>query len=111
MRIAANFFETMEIPLLRGRGFTERDNLAAPKVAIINEAAVREVLPGEDPLGQRFGSSPETSGEIEVVGVVRDIKYNALREPPPPTMYVPYVQSPLGAMAFVDPHRGAIRRP
>ena len=101
MRIAPNFFETMEIPVVRGRGLTERDNLPAPKVAIINEAAVRKFFPTEDPIGKRFGSNPETSGQMEVVGVVKDIMYNALREPPPATMYVPYVQSPIGAMAFV----------
>jgi predicted permease len=101
VRIAPNFFETMEIAIVRGRGFTERDNLAAPKVGILNEAAVRKFFPGEDPLGRRFGNTPETSGQIEVVGVVKDIMYNTLREPPPPTMYVPYVQSPLGGMAFV----------
>jgi predicted permease len=101
VRIAPNFFETMEIPLVRGRGFTDRDNLPAPKVAIINEAAVRKFFPTEDPLGKRFGSNPETSGQIEIVGMVKDVMYNALREPPPATMYVPYVQNPLSAMAFV----------
>jgi predicted permease len=101
VRIAPNFFETMEFALVRGRSLTERDNtLTAPKVAIINEAAVAKYLGGIEPLGQRFGSSPETSGQIEIVGVVRDIKYNDLREPAPPTMYVPYGQSPQGNMAY-----------
>ena len=101
VRIAPNFFATMEIPIVRGRAFTEHDNGPAPKVAIINEAAVRKFFNSEDPLGRRFGNSPETSNQIEIVGVVKDIMYNALREPPPATLYVPYVQSPLGAMAFV----------
>jgi predicted permease len=100
VRIAHNFFATMEMPLLAGRDLTERDNMAAPKVAIINEAAVRKLFPTTTPLGQRFGGNPETSDQIEVVGVVRDAKYNSLREPAPATMYVPYVQSPVGAMAF-----------
>jgi predicted permease len=69
-------------------------------VAIINEAAVRKFFPGEDPIGRRFGSSPETSDQIEIVGVVRDAKYNTLREPAPATMYVPYLQYPGGGMAF-----------
>ena len=100
--IAPSFFATMEMPLLRGRSFDDRDNLLdAPKVAIINEAAARKFFPGEDPLGRRFGHSPETSGQIEVVGVVKDAKYNALREPAPATMYLPYAQSPVGAMAVV----------
>jgi predicted permease len=101
VRVAPNFFETMEMPLLRGRQFSDRDNVPEPKVAIINEAAGRKFFPDEDPLGRRFGQSPETSGEIEIVGVVRDAKYNALREPAPPTMYVPYKHYPVGNMAFV----------
>jgi predicted permease len=100
VRIAPNFFETMEIPLMTGRAFTPRDDQAAPKVAIINEAAVRRFFPDESPLGRRFGSSPETSAQIEIVGVVRDVKYNSVRDSAPPTMYVPYVQNAVGAMAF-----------
>jgi predicted permease len=100
VRIAPDFFETMQIPVLRGRGFTDRDSLAAPKVGIINEAAARQFFPNEDPLGKRYGSTPETSDQIEVVGIVRDIKYNALREPAPATQYVPYTQNALGPMAF-----------
>ena len=101
VRIAPNFFETMEMPLLRGRNFTDRDNsLTAPKVAIINETAVRKFFPTEDPLGRRFGHSPETSDQFEIVGVLRDAKYNAVRDPTMATMYVPYAQSPVGAMAF-----------
>jgi predicted permease len=100
VRIASNFFETLGIPLLTGRAFTEADNFAAPRVAVINEAAVRKFFPNENPIGRRFGSTLETSSQIEVVGVVRDAKYNSVRDDAPPTMYVPYTQSPMGAMAF-----------
>jgi predicted permease len=101
VRVAPNFFATMEMPLLRGRPFTEQDNAPPPRVAIINEAAVRKFFPDEDAIGRRFGHSPETNGQLEVVGVVRDAKYNALRDPAPPTMYVPYGHYPAGPMAFV----------
>ncbi len=90
-----DFFETIGIPLKMGRRFTDDDSPKAPKVAIINEAAVRKFFGGENPLGRRFGTSPETSDEIEVVGVVRDAKYSEVREPPPPTMYVPHLQAKL----------------
>jgi hypothetical protein len=100
VRVAANFFDTMGIPLLAGRAFTVGDNFAAPRVAVINEAAVRKFFPSESPLGRRFGSTPETSSQIEVVGVVRDAKYNSVREDAPATMYVPYTQGPVGGMAF-----------
>jgi predicted permease len=100
VRIASNFFDTMGIPLLTGRAFTGADNFAAPRVAVINEAAVRKFFPDENPLGRRFGSTLETSSQIEVVGVVRDAKYNSVRDAAPPTMYVPYTQGPIGGMAF-----------
>ena len=101
VRIAPNFFEAMGIPLVAGRAFSDRDNTtAAPKVAIINEAAARNFFPGEDPLGRRFGGNPETSSQIEVVGIVRNVKYNDLRADAPPTMYVPYGQGNMGPMAF-----------
>jgi predicted permease len=100
VRIAPNFFETLQIPLVAGRAFMARDDQAAPKVAIINEAAARRFFPDENPLGRRFGSSPEDSGQTEIVGLVRDAKYNSVRDPAPPTLYVPHLQSPVGAMAF-----------
>jgi predicted permease len=84
----------MGIPVLRGRGFTEAENTAAaPKIAVINGAAARKYFPNESPIGRRFGASPETSGQIEIVGVVRDTKYDGVREAAPPTMFVPHLQT------------------
>jgi predicted permease len=100
MVISPNFFEVMGIPLVAGRSFTERDNDSAPKVAIINEAAARKYFPNENPIGHRFGSSVETTGQLEIVGVLHDVKYNSVREPAPPTMYVPYFQTRLGNAVF-----------
>jgi len=90
----------MEIPILLGRGFTSADTDTSPKVAVINEAAVRKYFPNEDPIGKRFGSSPETSGQLEIVGVLHDAKYNDVREPAPPTMYVPHTQARPAAVTF-----------
>ncbi len=99
--VAPNFFDAMGIPLLAGRRFTTRDGLTAPKVVILNEAAVRKYFPRENPLGHHLGQQFETSGDIEIVGVVKDARYNSLREDPPATMYVPYMQQPrLASMTF-----------
>ncbi len=95
--ISSNFFETMGIPLVRGRGLTPRDHETAAKVVVINEAAVRKYFPNEDPIGQRFGSSVENNNQLEIVGVLRDAKYNSVRDPAPPTMYVPYLQARPGS--------------
>jgi predicted permease len=98
--VSPGFFETMEMPLRLGRGLTDRDDQQAPKVAVINETAVRKYFPNENPIGQHFGSSIETAGQIEIVGVLRDAKYDSVREPAPPTMYVPYLQSRLASAMF-----------
>jgi predicted permease len=98
--ISANFFEVMEIPIVAGRGFTESDAATGPKVVVINQAAARKYFPNENPVGQRFGTSPETTGQMEIVGVLRDTKYSSVREPAPPTMYVPFTQSRAGSAVF-----------
>jgi predicted permease len=91
--VLPNFFDIMGIPTLTGRGFTPRDDDKAPKVVILNSAAVRKYFPGENPLGQRIGGSPEENATMEIVGIVRDVKYNSVRDEVPPTMYVPYAQT------------------
>jgi len=96
--VLPDFFEIMGIPVLTGRGFTSRDDDAAPKVAVINGAAARKYFPGENPIGRRFGSSPEENATLEIVGVVRDAKYNSVRDEAPPTMYVPYRQTRTGGV-------------
>ena len=101
MVVAANFLDTMGIRLTAGRGLTDRDTQAAPKVVVINDAAARKYFPRESPIGQHFGQRFETTGDMEIVGVVKDAKYNSIRDEAPPTMYVPYKQQPLlGNMTF-----------
>ena len=68
MTVAPGFFDTMEIPLLAGRGFEPRDDADAPRVAVINAAAATELFGTDDAVGRRFGFSQEERGEVEVVG-------------------------------------------
>jgi predicted permease len=98
--VSPAFFETMGMPLVAGRTFTERDTKDAPKVAIINEAAARRYFPNESPLGRRFGETLKDSGLIEIVAIVRDGKYNDIRGPVPPTLYRPYQQDYSGSVTF-----------
>ncbi len=91
--VSPGFFDTLGIPVTLGRAITERDTDAAPAVAVINEAAARLFFPGLNPVGQRFGYSFEDRGHFEVVGVARDVRYDSLREPPPPTMFIPQRQT------------------
>ena len=98
--VVPNFFETLGIKLKAGRTFNERDSQTAPKVVMINDSAAHKYFPGENPIGQHFGQSYETTGDMEVVGIVSDAKYNSLRDAAPPTMYVPFLQQRAGLMTF-----------
>ncbi|HYT64978.1 MAG TPA: ABC transporter permease [Vicinamibacterales bacterium] len=98
--ISPNFFDVMGIPIVLGRPLTNRDDAMAPKVVVINESAARKYFPNQNPIGQHFGSSPETTGQLEIVGVLRDAKYDSVRDAAPPTMYVPYPQTRLGNAVF-----------
>jgi predicted permease len=91
--VDVNYFSTFGIPLLLGRGFTLHDDAAAPKVAIINQKMAEDYFGKENPVGRRFGrKGPESSGQIEIVGVVPDAKYSDVRDAAPATAYFPALQ-------------------
>lgn len=91
LRVSPGYFETIRMPLVRGRGFTERDGPNAPMVAVINEAMARRLWPGEDAIGRRFRCYGET-WIIEVVGIARNAKYQTLGEESQSFMYFPLLQ-------------------
>ena len=101
MTVVPGFFETMEIPLLAGRAFEPRDDRDAPRVAVINAAAAAGLFGTDDAVGRRFGFSQEERDEVEVVGVVRDTRYDDLRGAAPPTVFRSAVQSPVRAATFL----------
>jgi predicted permease len=90
--VRENYFDTLGIPILRGRGFTEQDTAEAPKVIVVSESFVNKFFPGVDPIGQRVGFDEKTLGQIEIVGVARDIKYNNARNDFEPLTYTPWRQ-------------------
>jgi predicted permease len=91
--VSPTFFETMEMALVAGRGFTARDTESSPPVVVINEAAARKYFPDRSPIGRRLGSTLEGSGKLEIVGILRDTKYNSVREAALPTRYTPFSQT------------------
>jgi predicted permease len=98
LNVSPEFFETLQIPMLRGRNLELRDALPkAPAVAVINETAAHKFFPNEDAVGKRFGNSVEQAGDVEIVGIVRDTKYDSLRDAPPPTAFRPFAQQNFGA--------------
>jgi predicted permease len=84
--ITSGYIQAMRTRLVAGRDLNQRDTKDAPRVALVNEAFVRQLLPGVDPVGKRFRHS--TTGKwIEIAGVVEDGKYRSLGETPSPTVF------------------------
>jgi predicted permease len=102
--VDARYFETIEMPVLRGRSFNESDKQGAPSVAIINETMARQFYPGDDissAVGKTFsGLEREDGGRVEIVGVVKNAKYDTLGEDPQPFVYQPFQQSYSGEMTM-----------
>ena len=93
-RAVHRYFETMEIPLRRGRVFTEADRAGAPPVAVINESFAKKFFGDDDPIGRqiRMGSSSPVR-QATIVGVVGDLRHQRLDAAPNPEVYVNYLQA------------------
>jgi predicted permease len=89
--VSPGYLATLGVTLLAGRDFDTRDSTAAPKVAIVNRTFARQLGLAENPVGQRF-LRPAAGDAFEVIGLVPDSKYVALREDPTPIMFVPLTQ-------------------
>ena len=90
--VGPRYFSTMGIPLISGREFREKDVQGAPRVAIINETMARRYWGDNSPIGRRMGFGRRQATDIEIVGVVRDIRSQQLREEAPRFVYIPYRQ-------------------
>jgi predicted permease len=106
MNIAPAYFDVFRIPIKRGRDFNERDNGAAPKVVIINEAFANQYFKDVDPIGQQLvigrGVMREfaTESPRQIVGVVGDTRDQGLNSNPQPAMFIPQAQVPDAANAL-----------
>ena len=93
--VTPGFLRTMGLPLLQGRDFTDRDDIGAPRVVLVNETMARTYWPRSSAIGKpvRFFSRQSIRHDVyEVVGIVRDAKYRDLWEAPRPFMYFPLAQ-------------------
>jgi putative ABC transport system permease protein len=97
------FFGALQIPLKRGRLFTDQEVRESRNVVVINEALARKYFPNEDPLGKRISSWTQPN---EIIGVVGDAKHKALDKETGPMSYWPIAQFPSGSMTFVLRTRG-----
>jgi predicted permease len=93
--ISPRYFETMSIPLLAGRQFTDHDTDTSPNVVVISEAMARRHWPGEDAIGKRIAAGRVRSDAdwIQVIGVVKDVRQFELTADPKPQMYLTYRQA------------------
>jgi putative ABC transport system permease protein len=90
----------LRIPLKAGRDFTERDNAAAPPVAMISESLARRYYPNENPLGQRIQVGGNSEKPSEIVGVVGDVRDSGLESKGREAIYRAAAQTPFGSMYF-----------
>ena len=104
-QISPNYFATLGVPIVAGRDFTPNDNREikhspdafgwVPSTVMINQKFAKKFFPGRNPIGLHlgFGTDPGTPTDMEVIGVVKDIKYTNLRDEIPPQAYLPYLGS------------------
>ncbi len=90
--VAPGYFRTLGVALVAGREFTEADRLGAPKVAIVNEAFARKFGLGRDAVGKRMARGDTAALDIEIVGLIPDIKYSEVKDPAPPLFALPVLQ-------------------
>jgi predicted permease len=96
-------FDAMHIPLLRGRGFTEHDNIGSKSVTVVSEGFAKRFFPGQNPIGMRIRESgPELGNNwMEIVGIVGNVKYLGLGVDTDPAFYMPFGQTYYSRMFLV----------
>jgi putative ABC transport system permease protein len=92
--VGGNFFQTLRIPLLKGRLFSPSDTTDSPRVVIINQALARQLFPNQDPIGKRIDVGWGDSGWSEIIGVVGDTKQSNLAAEKRPSTFMLYAQNP-----------------
>ena len=91
-QIGADYFKTFGVKLVAGREFTASDQLGAQRVAIVNEAFARKFKLGADAVGKFIGDDDNDSLNVQIVGLVRNVKYSQVKDSVPPVFYRPWRQ-------------------
>jgi len=95
------YFETMGVPIVRGRGFLASDTADAPRVAVVNEQFAKHYWPGADAVGKRFRLEKRGGAAVEIIGVAETIKYRSTSEKPVDFVYLPLAQHPVPRMVLL----------
>ncbi|HXU35020.1 MAG TPA: ABC transporter permease [Blastocatellia bacterium] len=101
--ISPEYFNALQIALIKGRYFTERDNQASTGVAIVSDSWARRFVPDDDPIGKRIklGGRDSTRPWLSIVGIAGDVRDTALESDARPCVYLPYSQFPASSMSLV----------
>ena len=90
--VGPGFLGKMGVPLIAGREFTEADNRAGPKVAVVNQTFVKALLGDRNPIGVHFSAGGSKAFDTEIVGIVKDSHYSSVKEETPNLYYMPWRQ-------------------
>jgi putative ABC transport system permease protein len=94
LSVMGNYFGVMQIPVRAGRDFSAMDREGQPRVAIVNQAFARQLLPGQNPIGTRIDWAGNEPHEwMTIIGVVGDVKHSGLNQPVDPAVYAPFSQN------------------
>ena len=99
--VDSGYFETMGVPIVKGRGFLATDTADAPPVVVVNEELARHYWPGADPLGKRIRLENGSGTPVEVVGIARAVKYTDGPSRPVDFLYMPLTQRPAAKMILL----------
>ena len=98
--ITPDYFRAFEIPLLKGRAFTNQDRQGAPRVAIVSQSLAAQITPNADPIGQRIDIDG-VKGPVEIIGVAGDVHHLGMTSETTAEFYLPYAQLPEPILCFV----------
>jgi putative ABC transport system permease protein len=90
--VTPDYFKTLQVPIVRGRDFTDADRLDAPFVALINEQLAKEAFPGVDPIGRTIRAGLDTLEPMTIVGIVKDVRTRGPARPVQAEIVMPYEQ-------------------
>lgn len=93
LAVSPAFFDTMGIPVVAGREFTERDDVSSPHVAVVNQALARRFFPNQSAIGRRVQIGFDQKDFREIIGVVADVKMRSLEETSNPAIYLSLAQN------------------
>ncbi len=100
------YFETMGVPIVRGRAFLASDTADAPRVAVVNEQFAKHYWPGSDAVGRRIRLEQRGGATVEIIGVAQTIKYRSPQEKPVDFVYLPLAQHPVPRMVLLTRSSG-----